>query len=439
MNIWFDVTQLGLGYKRPGFHQAGVYRVVTSLLPYLLANGDIDWTFFSAKPSAAVVSEKALTDWNQGTSLPFWLPEALRRHPYLREVETLRHALESVRPSDGTTKQEALNWRWQRFLLKQFFPQASSFYQQAFPAEAAGADLIHYMNANDLNRQYAMPSGVPRVVTVYDLIPLCCEAVKKADPTLAHKQQATLSRLTAEDWVLCISESTKRDLVKHFPQVNPERIRYLPNAASEYFQPCDDPTSLTAIKQRYGLRPEDNYLLSLGTLAVHKNTRLLVEQMLQYLERTNKADLHLLLVGAARDDDKSINTLLRQYPKAAQHIHWTGFIPDEALPALYSGALGFCFLSQYEGFGLPVLEAMQCGTPVLSSNRASLPEVVGSAAILVDPADKTAIQKGLAQLVEDAELRKKLKAAGLERAKLFSWRKTASGLIKTYEEIMKTQ
>jgi glycosyltransferase involved in cell wall biosynthesis len=117
-------------------------------------------------------------------------------------------------------------------------------------------------------------------------------------------------------------------------------------------------------------------------------------------------------------------------------VRFLGTVPEQDLPALYSGAVLFVFPSEYEGFGLPVLEAMACGTPVVCSNRSSLPEIAGPAAVYVDPEDSSAIAAGLARVLEDDDLRESLSAQGLERARTFSWERTARETLRIYRVVV---
>ena len=118
-----------------------------------------------------------------------------------------------------------------------------------------------------------------------------------------------------------------------------------------------------------------------------------------------------------------------------EHTIFTGYVPETDLPALYTGALCFVYPSYFEGFGLPPLEAMRCGTPVITGNQTSLPETVGDAGLLVDPLDENAIARGIARLIDDPGLRARLRARGLERARVFSWSETARSTLRIYEQV----
>jgi alpha-1,3-rhamnosyl/mannosyltransferase len=176
----------------------------------------------------------------------------------------------------------------------------------------------------------------------------------------------------------------------------------------------------------------ERYVLYVGSNKPHKNlTRLVVAFSKSALNNQHSA-IHLVIAGAWDN----------RYPEAKQvaagneHIHFLGPINDADLPALYSGALTFAFISEYEGFGFPPLEAMACGTPVVASNTSSLPEVIGDAGLLVDPHDVEAIAGVLEQIIDDEGLRLNLKQRSLERAAQFSWEQTARLTLDAYRTIM---
>lgn len=170
--------------------------------------------------------------------------------------------------------------------------------------------------------------------------------------------------------------------------------------------------------------PEGDYLLSLSTLEPRKNLARLLAAWAQLKEDRNVAEnFSLVLAGEAGEHRIFRGTGLATIPPG---VHFTGRVDDEALPALYSGATAFAYPSIYEGFGLPPLEAMACGTPVLCGNRASLPEVIGDAGLLVDPYDVEAMTEGLRSLLLDDALRDRFRHEGFERASAYSWETCAS-------------
>ncbi|MEA2233990.1 MAG: hypothetical protein QOD83_3806 [Solirubrobacteraceae bacterium] len=251
---------------------------------------------------------------------------------------------------------------------------------------------------------------VPCAVMVYDLVPF----IAGAQP---QKRAAWIEKATIDVGVrraralVCISDATRRDLVERVPASAP-RALVIPLAAAELFG--------AAGRARRGT--ERPYVLAAGTLEPRKN----LERLLDAWARLAPAlrDAHdLVLVGPAGWEADAI---LRRARGAGVRV--TGYVPDEELAALYGGCQLFCYPSLYEGFGLPVLEAMRAGAPVITSNISSLPEVAGDAAVLVDPLSVDAIRSALARLLADPDERARLREAGRARAAGFSWERTASEL-----------
>jgi O-antigen biosynthesis alpha-1,3-mannosyltransferase len=263
-----------------------------------------------------------------------------------------------------------------------------------------------------------------RVVTIHDMtLMLFPEWHPRARVSSMASEIAR--SLEIADHVLADSASTRDDIVKHF-SIRPERISVVPLAAAQSFKPLPA-TEVQQVLSDWGLVP-DAYLLFMGTIEPRKN----LLRLLQAAELAGNRAGPLVLAGA--DGWRSDEVALRiQSLRRAGRLTYLGYVPDEARPALINGARGFVYPSLYEGFGLPVLEAMACGVPVLASNVSSLPEVVGDAGLMVEPGDVDAIAQGMVRLWEDETLRRELSARGLRRAAGFSWEKTARQTLKAYD------
>jgi glycosyltransferase involved in cell wall biosynthesis len=232
--------------------------------------------------------------------------------------------------------------------------------------------------------------------------------------------------------ILADSESTRCDLVELLA-VEPERITVIYPGVEPRFQPVCDATVLDRVRARYDL-PE-KFVLSLGTLQPRKNFEGLIEAFGCLLasrgDGPDIADLQLVIVGGRGWMYEDTFALVRR-SGLLDRVRFPGFADDCDLPAIYSLATVFAFPTWYEGFGLPVLEAMACGTPVLAANNSSLPEVVGEAGLLVDASDVEALADGLARLLTDSELQARLVVAGRERARCFAWERAAWQLLEAY-------
>jgi glycosyltransferase involved in cell wall biosynthesis len=188
------------------------------------------------------------------------------------------------------------------------------------------------------------------------------------------------------------------------------------------------PGALAAVRERYSI-PGAPYVLAVGTVQPRKNYARLIAAMHEL------PDHHLVIVGGKGWLEGPIYEAARA-PGAARRVHFTGFADDADLPALYSGAAAFAFPSLYEGFGLPILEAMACGTPVVAANASSLPEVAGDAAVLVDPLDTGALADALRRVTSDADFAEALRARGFEQARRFTWEAAARQLVEVYRRVL---
>jgi glycosyltransferase involved in cell wall biosynthesis len=276
-----------------------------------------------------------------------------------------------------------------------------------------------------------LTGDLPRVITIYDLIPLTRPDF--VSPQQSQVLQSLLDGIDVErDWVISISEFTKMEFCER-TGMSPERVVVAPLAAAQFFCPVTDPEVINATRLRYHL-PEGDYLLCLAAPQPRKNLALLIRAFFRLLDEQQLADTYLVLAGSKEQGwmyDEILNAA-EGSPEHRSRLIFTGYVADEDLPALYSGALAFVFPSLYEGFGLPALEAMACGTPVITSNTTSLPEVTGDAALLVDPTNLDQLCAAISTIVSDHSLREELRRKGLSRAAEFSWKRNAELTAKVY-------
>jgi glycosyltransferase involved in cell wall biosynthesis len=277
---------------------------------------------------------------------------------------------------------------------------------------------------------------VPRVITLHDLIPINAPEFVPAFYTIAVREILN-SIDTERDWVISVSEYTKQEFCAR-TAMSPDRVFVVPLAASGHFHRVYDASRLAVVRQRYDI-PEGDYVLSIGSLEARKNLTHLIRCFSKLLSEHPTLDITLVLVGRKGWAHEKIFSEVESPSSLCSRVMFTGYVPDEDLSALYSGARAFVFPSLYEGFGLPLLEAMQCEVPVIASNTTSIPEVVGDAGILVDPKDVDALCQALLDLLTDNSLSQELKRKGLERAKLFSWDKSAADTVEVYKRIISNQ
>jgi glycosyltransferase involved in cell wall biosynthesis len=270
--------------------------------------------------------------------------------------------------------------------------------------------------------------GCPTVLTVHDLIfHLLPQHHKRLNRWYLNAAMPLYCRRASA--IICISEHTKRDLVRLWG-VNADKVHVIYEAASPRFQ-LTPPGQVAAVRARYGL-PE-RYLLTVGTIEPRKNLSRLLDVLA--LLRRQEGDVRLVVVGGKGWLYHDFFARLQAFePRDA--VILPGFVPDEDLPAVYGGATLTVMASLYEGFGLPILESMACGTPVVSSRASSLPELGGDAARYFDPENVDEMAAVIGQVWRDAGLRQEMRQQGLAQADQFSWTRAAQETMEVYERVL---
>lgn len=266
------------------------------------------------------------------------------------------------------------------------------------------------------------------VLTVHDLAflmrPECAE-----DKLRAYLEAVVPRSARRADFVIADSENTRNDVVVLLG-VPPEQVEVVPGGVEPRFARVDDPRRLAEVRQRLQVG-DAPFILAVGVLEPRKNLNRLVDAFALLKGRGALSKHKLVLAGGMGWLVEGILAHLEESP-ARDDIRVAGFVPDDLLPAMYSAAEMLAFPSLYEGFGLPVLEAMACGTPVVSSNASCLPEVAEGAALMVDPEDVEGLAAAMAQLAESPELRARLSLQGTERAAEYTWARAAQRLLDVY-------
>jgi glycosyltransferase involved in cell wall biosynthesis len=305
------------------------------------------------------------------------------------------------------------------------------FEQVAFPRACAGldADVAHVP-------YWAPPLRSPAsiVVTVHDLIPLLLRGYRGG--VLQRLYTALVSAaVRGASKVLTDSEASRRDILAHLGAV-PERVHAVPLAAADRYDPepsADDKST----RARYGL--PNRYVLYLGGFDVRKNLATVLTTY-HWVGPAMGETCPLVIAGKLPERDTSFTPdprrLMREADVDEQLVCFSGFVDEADKPALYRGAVAFIFPSLYEGFGLPPLEALACGTPVVGSDAASLPEVVGDAGVLLPPFDARGMAGALIQLASDERFRLEMSRRALDQAARFSWDRTARATLRSYREAL---
>lgn len=287
-------------------------------------------------------------------------------------------------------------------------------------------DITHFFN-------YIVPPKVKgkSVVTVHDM-------VYKAFPETVRARTKYMldtglkKSMKRADIIVTDSEFSKTEIIKYFPQYQ-DKIRVVPCGVDlNKFHPCNDTDKIERVRKDFETGEE--YFLYLGTIEPRKNLERLIEAYAEFVKNTDNPP-NLVLAGGKGWLYDNI------YAKAEKlgiekKVIFTKYIPSEDINALICGAVAFVFPSIYEGFGMPPLEAMACGVPVLTSGEASLPEVTGDSAVIVDAYSVNSIAEGMSRIYSDRNLRERLSREGSERAEKFTWEKSAEILYKVYRELL---
>ena len=286
-----------------------------------------------------------------------------------------------------------------------------------------------------LHVQYTAPpfAPCPIVTTIHDL---AFEHLPETFNRRSWMQLRLTVRRTARRaaHIITVSEYSRRDISRTYG-IDAGCITVTPEAAPRHFAPLTNETELRRIRKSYGIQRE--YILSLCSIQPRKNLVRLIEAYSCLRRASPEVKLPQLVLAGKRGwlENETFRTAERS--ALGRDILFTGYVPEPDLVGLYSGAICFVYPSYFEGFGLPVVEAMQCGVPVIAGNRTSLPEIVGEAGLLFDPFDTKALVEALTKLIDDSACRTALRTKGLERAKDFNWKTTAQLTLKAYEQASK--
>lgn len=286
-------------------------------------------------------------------------------------------------------------------------------------------DLYHGLD-------FALPplrGKLRKVVTVHDLTFL--EHPEYAVPSLAaYLNKVVPEAIAAADVVAAVSQTTRHALIKHLG-TPPEKITIIPNGVGAQFRRITDPVILAATRHKFGLHHP--LVLGVGTLEPRKNHLGLIKAFSQ-AQKKKQGPAMLALAGGKGwlyEETQQLVADLRLEKK----VRFLGHVSDLELITLYSMADVFAFPSFSEGFGIPPLEAMACGTPVITSNLSSLPEIVGDAALLIDPYDVSALGHAITRLIENAQLREELRQKGYQQAQRYTWSAAASKMLSVYQKL----
>ena len=431
IKVAYDISIFARDFGRTNA-VTGIHRVVSELMDEMSHRADLTMT------AVALCGDDPLDDC---TKVSLFLdnrkPSAncefeYTYYPGRHLADAYKSVLQAVQAEGPDTS------RWRRpptltRYLRSALHRLAHYHRLVFPTalfDRKTFDVFHCPHTEVPPR--SRTGDLPRVLTVYDLIPIVRPEFVDKHSTWVF--ETWLKRIDVEkDWVSSISEFTKAEFCER-TGMSPERVRVVPLAADRFLHPVADREVIAATRARYQV-PEGDYLLCLAAPQPRKNLAHLIRSFFRLLDEQRLSDTYLVLAGT-KERGWMYDEIFAAAESSSKHrsrLIFTGYVAEEDLAALYSGAVAFVFPSLYEGFGLPVLEAMQCGTPVITSTTTSLPEVAGGAALLVDPLDSDQLCDAMATVRADHALREDLRRKGLKRAAQFSWKRSADLTAELYQ------
>jgi glycosyltransferase involved in cell wall biosynthesis len=418
MKVLFDVSSLGSA-QIAVIARAGIFRVVENIALGLKKADSCDVTLCSSLRNFSACQEYLRIN-HPFQEVKFSVPDNLFSSMYTF-VEPLRTEIAKLPKQSWKTP------------LRKVYRFGEQFLHPLHKRDIRNADIYH-SPVHPIPAQVNNDARIVKFITIHDLIPLVCPDHRS--PSCIVSMKRILGSIKPDTHIFCVSGSTRNDLLNHMPFLDRERISVVHLAAGAHFYPCLDFRAMAAVKKKYAIPPDGDYLLALSTLQPRKNFDRVIKSFVRLLREERIKDLRLVLVGAEGWEFQEIYKEIENAGGLGDRIILTGFVPDEDLAPLYSGAMAFVYPSLYEGFGLPPLEAMQCGTPVITSNNSSIPEVVGNAALTINPRDGDALCQAMLDIYRSAELRRELSALAIARASEFSWQKTTEQTLVAYQHAL---
>ena len=430
MKVLYDISVLGMGHYDSG-SRSGIFRVIENLAKELVTYPECDVQFCSFQSVDTAISA---IDYRNATKEFKSIPFAGQENSFSKK-DRHRHKLNLLNSKLGTygnltaSKKVVFksNLYYQRLLHKLSHNRKENY----LPLAILNETDIYHTPFFPLSNEVKNSRVKSRFITCYDLIPIyrpdyCAEEV-------VNRMHVFLDNIDRETRVLCISESARNELLNYMGnRVDENKVTVTELAAADFFYRSMDKQLNSFVREKYGI-PEGPFILSLCTLEPRKNIEKAIEAYTMLVQQQHLTDLSLVLVGNKGFKSQEMIDGIISDESIKKRIVITGFVADADLAPLYSEAIMFVYPSFYEGFGLPPLEAMQCGTAVITSNTTSLPEVVGNAGIMIDPNDTTGICAAMWDIYSKPALQQQLVENGISRAKQFSWRRCAEKTVAAYQ------
>lgn len=401
LNIVFDLSFAGFQY---GKMEAGIYRVSDELFKRLIKYPNIELSYAVFGYENYPVVNTDIEYYLKGNNYP-------------------------IIPPVNTRKRRYLPFRKEK-LFKFFYKKWNvTDYKNKLSVEKLNETDIYFSIFPPIPKLIKAQKHIKKVILIHDLIPFIFKEVSDV------LMREIIDSIDEHTTVICVSEHTKKDLLYYTPSIKEENVYVCPLAAStDIFYPCRDDAKFYQIQKKYNLPKK--YFITLSTIEHRKNIDHLIRCFIKMITENKIDDLVLVLVGKK---GWLFDKVFEEYENAKElkdRIIFTDFVPNKDLASVFSNAQAFFYMSLYEGFGLPPLEAMQCGLPVVVSNNSSLPEVVGDAGFLIDAKDEKGLCDVMSSLYFDEDLREEYSKKSLKQVQKFSWDKMTEQYIGIFKKIM---
>ena len=430
IKVLYDTLIIGIA-QSDAKEKTGIYRVTKNIADGLSRAEEVELSFSNHHPYSKYAHEYLSAD------------PVLRQHPIQypsasqEKIVRLANRLRSWQTAmqNRTTNQAILSKGMYALGSKSLTPllmAANKLHHKAQQSALANLQVYH-SPFHPIPHFARTTPHLKKFVTFYDLIPHIYPNYFR-DSYIGEVIRQAAKSILPNGYGFSISQSTKNDLCNFEPAIDPEHIFVTHLAADiNVFYSFPDAETAAQVRSRYGI-PDAPYFLSLCTLEPRKNIDHVVRCFVKLVNEQHLNDANLVLVGVKGWKFERIFNEIEDSRHLKNRVIVTGFADDRDLSAIYSGALGFLYMSFYEGFGLPPLEAMQCGVPVVTSDTSSLPEVVGGAGIMLGPTDADGLCQAMLRLYGDSGLRAEMSQKSLARAANFSWEKTVQQTIQVYKK-----
>jgi len=416
LNIIYDATQIVSG-ETDNNSRCGIYVTSFNILNELLKRDDVSVLLWTTSNKSYLVESLRLK----------YFPKA-KNYYNERKISKLLFKLALNIKDVAKRKQKHFFIRkviWLAFFVVDFLNSCASYQRNG--------SLVNDENTVFFSPLTAAPwyferrKSLKKYIVLYDVIPYKLQSYNSQIKSGWFGN--LVKKLNPSDYYFSISQATKKDFCDEFPRLKEENVWVVYLAASNSFKQNEDVEAVRRVKAKYKL-PSNKYIFSLCTLEPRKNLIRAVKTFLEFVQKNRINDLVWIMGGAQWNRfSEIIKNEISNAELFDEHVFYAGYIDDGDLPILYANAEWFVYTSQYEGFGLPPLEAMQCGCPVITSNNSSLPEVVGDAGVMIDwDSDEQHID-AYEKYYFNNDFREECRRKGLERAKMFSWEKTVNKMI----------